>query len=262
MYSQTIGILGGLGPEATQLLFKHIIERTPAKSDQEHIQTMIYNNPKIPDRTQAILYNGKSPVGELVRGARTLEISGADMIIIPCNTAHYFVNEVQKSVSIPIINMIKETAKRIKSKYPEIKRIGLLATTGTVATKIYHQELAKYNIEVITPSETIQENIVMDAIYGQKGIKAGFHRKPKQQLEIAGEKLIKKGAELIIAGCTEISIVLKQKSVNYCVVDPLVILAETAIEQVLIPNIAKVINQERPEFVQKTVCLEVIEEEE
>jgi len=255
-----IGILGGLGPEATQLLFQKIIQITPAQCDQNHIPTIIYNNPQIPDRTKAILYNGPNPLPSLISTAKILEKSGANCIIIPCNTAHYFAEDLQREISIPIINMIKETVNSIKNKYPNTKTIGLLATSGTVATKIYHKEFAKKGIETICPSEEIQEKVVMESIYGLAGIKAGFHEEPKRRLENAAEGLIRQGATLVVAGCTEISIVLKNENVQFTVVDPLTTLAKKSVEYALIENDNKHLTTEFTANNQQ--ILEVFEEEE
>lgn len=229
MKHNTIGILGGLGPEATQLLFKKIIDLTPAKKDQEHIPMLIHNNPQIPDRTGAILYGGENPLPSLINSGKILEQGGASFIIIPCNTAHYYLSGLQESLNIPVVNMIYETANFIKNNYPDVKKVGLLATSGTVASKIYHHEFSKQDIEVITPADQGQEE-VMEAIYGQEGIKAGFHQKPREKLIALGQPLIEQGADIIIAGCTEISIVLTQEHVSYVVIDPMRVLAEKAIQ--------------------------------
>jgi aspartate racemase len=260
---QNVGILGGLGPEATQLLFKKIIDKTPAKCDQEHIPIIIYNNPQIPDRTKAILYGEESPLPELIKTAKILEFMGAKSIVIPCNTAHYFIDRLQMNIKIPIIDMIKETVLFIKQNYPETTKIGLISTTGTIASRIYHNEFNKIGVKVITPDSKVQENKVMDSIYGKKGIKAGFHKIPQQKIEKVGQELINNGAEIIIAGCTEISIVLKQKRIPYVVINPLSILAEKAIEFALIPEVTQnqteiIVSKEK----WNEAVLEICEEEE
>ena len=109
----TIGILGGMGPEATNLLCQEIVNLTPAQKDQEHIPFIVINNPQIPDRTQALLYNGESPIPSMLKSAKTIESAGADFIILPCNTAHNFIPNIQSKINIPFINMIEETAKLV-----------------------------------------------------------------------------------------------------------------------------------------------------
>ncbi|SET27178.1 aspartate racemase [Natronincola peptidivorans] len=228
MREKTIGILGGMGPEATSDVFRRIIRFTKVKTDSEHIRVIIDSNPKIPDRTRAILGNGISPIDEMVATARKIQTAGADFLIIPCMTAHYFVEELEKSIDIPIINALKETNKYIDSQYPSMKKIGLLATTGTITTGLFQKALK--NKIVIIPEKKEQENLVMDTIYGINGIKAG-----NTSVEVVEkfikvvEKLQEEGVEGIIAGCTEVGLVLSSKDIDIPLIDPLTVLAKTAV---------------------------------
>ncbi len=228
MPEKIIGILGGMGPEATIDLFYKIIKSTPAEKDQDHLRIIIDNNPKIPDRTAAILGKGKDPLPALQEAARNLEKAGADFIIIPCNTAHYFLPLIQESVKIPILNMIEEAAKETQQRIPQIKKVGLLASIGIYKTEIYHEHFKKFNIEVTSPEEKDKEE-VMKAIYA---VKAGNLSKgiKKSILKIAQE-LINKGAEVIIAGCTEIPLILKEGDVSVPIIDPTQILAKAAVQK-------------------------------
>lgn len=225
----TIGILGGMGPEATSYLYDKIIKSTPAKKDQDHVPIVIFNNPQIPDRTEAILHNGETPVNEIVKTAHKLEEAGADFIVMPCNTSHYFIKEISSSVRIPIVDMIFETFKFIREKYPDVKKIGLLATNGTVQSRIYHKIFEKSEIEVLDLAEFEQEVFVMDSIYGDKGIKAGRKKDASSRLLTAVNSLKNNGAELIIMGCTEIPLVLKQKLTDAVLIDPMKIIAEKSV---------------------------------
>jgi len=228
MPEKIIGILGGMGPEATIDLFYKIIKFTPAEKDQDHLKIIIDNNPKIPDRTAAILGKGEDPLPALQETAKNLEKAGADFIIIPCNTAHYFLPLIQESVKIPILNMIEETAKETQKKIPSIKKVGLLASIGTYKTEIYHQHFRKYNIEVISPEEKDKEK-VMKVIYA---VKAGnLSEEVKKNIISIAQKLIDKGAEAIIAGCTEIPLILKEGDVPVPIIDPTQALAEAAIQK-------------------------------
>ena len=229
MPEKIIGILGGMGPEATIDLFYKIIKSTPAGKDQEHLRIIIDNNPKIPDRTAAILGKGEDPLPALQETARNLEKAGADFIIIPCNTAHYFLPLIQESVKIPILNMIEEAAKETQQRIPQIKKVGLLASIGIYKTEIYHQHFKKFNIEVTSPEEKDKEE-VMKAIYA---VKAGNLSEwiKKSILKIA-QKLIDKGAEVIIAGCTEIPLILKEGDVAVPLIDPTQVLAKAAVQKV------------------------------
>ncbi|HER24162.1 MAG TPA: amino acid racemase [Candidatus Atribacteria bacterium] len=228
MPEKIIGILGGMGPEATIDLFYKIIKFTPAEKDQDHLRIIIDNNPKIPDRTAAILRNGKDPLPALQETARNLEKAGADFIIIPCNTAHYFLSSIQESVNIPVLNMIKETAQETKKRIPQIKKIGLLASMGIYKSKIYQQHFNKYNIEIISPQEKDKEEI-MKAIYA---VKAGdLSNEIREDILKITHKLVDKGAEAIIAGCTEIPLILKEGDTSLPLIDPTQVLAEIAVQK-------------------------------
>ena len=228
MPEKIIGILGGMGPEATIDLFYKIIKFTPAEKDQEHLRIIIDNNPKIPDRTAAILGKGEDPLPALQETAQNLEKAGADFIVIPCNTAHYFLSSIQESVNIPVLNMIEETAKETKKRIPQIKKVGLLASIGVYKSEIYHQHFKKFNIEVISPEEKDKEEI-MKVIYT---IKAGdLSKRVKKNILKITQKLINKGAEAIIAGCTEIPLILKEGDVSVPLIDPTQILARIAVQK-------------------------------
>lgn len=228
MSEKVIGILGGMGPEATIDLFYKIIKLTPAEKDQDHLRIIIDNNPKIPDRIAAILGKGEDPLPVLQETARNLEKAGADFIIIPCNTAHYFLSSIQESIKIPILNMIEETAKETQKRIPQIQKVGLLASIGVYEIKIYHQRFKKYSIEIISPVEKDKEE-VMKAIYA---VKAGDLSEgiKKSILKIA-QKLIDKKAEAIITGCTEIPLILKEGDVSVPIIDPTRILAKAAVQK-------------------------------
>ncbi len=224
-----IGILGGMGPEATSELFRLIIKNTKAQNDQDHIPVLIVNNPKIPDRSLFILGKGPSPVNMMVEGALKLEQMGADFILIPCNTAHFFIKQIEEKIHVPIIDMIKETARYVLHKFPEIKRYGLLSTAGVYKTAIYEKVFEDIALEIINPDALYQQQN-MTAIYGNNGIKAGNKIVPRKILLQSVANLEESGAGAIISGCTEISLVLKQSYINIPLINPLKILAVKSIQ--------------------------------
>ncbi len=228
---QTIGILGGVGPEATAELFRRIIRATPAASDQQHLPVIIFNVPSIPDRTAAILGRGPSPAPALRQTARRLEDAGADFIVIPCNTAHAYLPAIRRAVRVPVLDMPAAAAAYVAEYYPGVSRVGLLATTGTLQTRLYHRAFQRFRRRVLAPPAAAQARLVMSAIYGPRGVKAGGRRLPAGQLREAGALLKRAGAELLIAGCTEISIVLRRSCAGLPLVDPLTILAENAVQR-------------------------------
>lgn len=235
--SAAIGILGGMGPQATLCLYSLIISKTPAKKDQDHIHVIINSNPATPDRTRHIVYGEESPLPLLKESALLLEKAGADIILIPCNTAHYFVPELSQSIDIPILNMLDLTCNHIAKlaaalpQFDNISKVpvGILATTGTIRTKLYQQYLDKQNLEPILPTEQEQELLVMEAIYGERGVKAGYHKGPAQLLKQASKLLVERGARFIIAGCTEVPLVLTNKMVTVPLINSMEVLAQEAV---------------------------------
>lgn len=231
MNEKILGIIGGMGPEASAQLYMKIIKKTSVKKDQDHFRIIIDSNPKIPDRTKAILGLGESPVPEIVQTAKNLENMGVELACIPCMTSHYFYDEIVKQVKLPIMNALEELNAYLEKNYPSVKKVGVLATTGTKNTKIFDQYLKGYTM--IYPDETIQEENVMKAIYGEgTGIKSGvLTGEPVRLLLEAGESLILKGAEVIILGCTEIGLVLNENNLSFPGIDPLNVMTEAMIEK-------------------------------
>jgi len=226
MERKILGILGGMGTIATAHFFKVLADRVRAEKDQDYPRIIIDNNPNIPDRTSAIIGKGESPVDEIVVSLKNLESAGAQVIAMPCISAHYYYDEIAGSTAVPLINMIEETYKVYSEKISG-KIVGLLATTGTVVSgnflRFFPEEI------MVLPDEYSQENLVMEAIYGEKGIKIGEVDYPKNLLIQAATELIDKGAEAIIAGCTEVSVILKNEDLPVYYLDPIIILAEASI---------------------------------
>ncbi|SKC83275.1 cysteate racemase [Maledivibacter halophilus] len=221
---KTIGILGGMGPLATADLFKKIIMMTDANSDNEHIPIIVENNTRIPDRTDYIINDGEDPTKYMIKSAIRLEMMGADVIIMPCNTAHYFYDEIIKYIKIPFINMIVETAKETKNLYPKGK-IGLLATEGTCRAGIYDKVFKEYNLELIKPNPEKQK-YVMKLIYD---IKKGKDNIDLKNFKSVLKELKNQGAEAFILGCTELPVAFEMFSIEEICIDPTKVLACSAI---------------------------------
>ena len=231
MKEKVLGIIGGMGPEASAQLYMKMIKATKVKRDQDHFRIIIDSNPKIPDRTRAILGLGESPVPMIIETAKNLEKMGVDIACIPCITSHYFYEEIQAGTTMPIMNVLEELNTYIEKNYPGVRNIGVLATTGTRNTKIFNKYLKDFNI--IYPDDQIQEDAVMKAIYGEgTGIKSGVTTgEPVELLEHAGEHVIAKGAELVILGCTEIGLVLSRHSLTKPSIDPMDVVAEAMVRK-------------------------------
>lgn len=231
MPEKVIGVLGGMGPEATYDFYGKLIRLTPATRDQDHLRVIIDSNPKVPDRTQAILHGGPSPVPLLVEGARRLHLAGADFIVIPCVSAHYFLDELSGKSPLPIISILDATIEEIKGKWPWAKRVGLLGTKGTLQGGHFQRSLASRGLETLVPGERDQE-LLMKAIYC---VKASQEDQPRKEMGevlkgILG-RLAERGAELAIAGCTELPMIVPTGYQGMPIVDPLLALARAAIRK-------------------------------
>lgn len=219
-----IGVVGGMGPMATVRLLDRIVSRTEAACDADHIRVFIDNNPMIPDRTEAILHGGPSPVEAIRESIHILENCGADFVIIPCNTSHYFFGAIEKDCNIEIVNMIAETGRVLNER--GVKKVGVLATTGAVKGKVFEKFLSPFGIEVVYPDEMGQK-AVMNLIYN--GVKAGKADYDTSDFLRVVKCLKDAGAEEIIAGCTEISVAREQYGLDFEITDTLDVLAEVSI---------------------------------
>ncbi len=226
MTHKTIGVLGGMGPWATLDFFEKILRLTPAKTDQEHLRVIIDNNPKIPDRSPAIVGTGEDPTPALVAGARTLQQAGADLIVIPCNTAHYFYERVQNAVSIPVLHIMEEVAATAREEVPSARVLGILATAAAVSSGLYTRACARRGIEVVNPDPAGQQ-VVNRAIYAVKGGQMG--PEITAGLRKIADGLVRQGAQALVLGCTELPFVLKAQDVRVPLLDSNQILARAAV---------------------------------
>lgn len=226
-----IGIVGGVGPAATIDFMSKIVSGTTANSDQDHIKMIVEHNPQIPDRTENIIGQGADPTLSLYSTCKKLEKGGANIIAIPCNTAHAFLNQIQPKLTIPVINILTATVNFIKDKLPSTKLIGLMATSGTLRSGLYQGALNSADLDYIIPDEERQE-LVMNSIYGDKGVKAGYSTGIcKEQILSVIKHLAGQGADIIILGCTELPIIVNSADTEFDIffVDPTEILANTCI---------------------------------
>lgn len=221
-----LGIIGGMGPLATQLLYKEITEHTEAECDQEHIDMLIISHASMPDRTAAIRSGKTDEVFNLLlNDAKFLEENGAAAIAIPCNTSHYFFEKLQKKINIPIINMVSAAVEDAKRKNPNIKKIGILATDGTISTGIYKKECEKSGLEYFAPND-IHQKLVMKIIYEQ--IKKGIRGSDEDFAKINAH-LLENGCDAAILACTELSCFAKENGVSEFYTDALDALRDRAI---------------------------------
>jgi len=225
---KTIGVLGGMGPEAGARFLEEITRACAAGRDQDHPPVILYSLPQVPDRTEAILHGGPDPVRAMRRGLAVLGRAGADFAVIACVSAHYFLPRLALRSPLPVLDLIETTLAEVRALDPRPGTIGLLATTGTVRSGLVSGRFEAAGIRVVVPPPRGQAR-VMAAIYGKKGIKAGFTTGPPWEtlLEAAGE-LVRAGAQAVLAGCTEVPLVLRPGDLAVPLLDPMAIGARAA----------------------------------
>jgi aspartate racemase len=213
-----------MGPLATGDLFMEIVTNTLAATDSEHLRILVDNNTAIPDRTDAILHNGPSPLNEMQKSAQRLMNMGANVLCMPCNTAHYFYKDLASRCGVPFVNMIEETGNELMRQ--GIKKAALLATEGTVLSGIYADVMRNKGVELLYPDARAQR-VVTDVIY--KGIKANNMAYNPVMFNAVIETLFAHGAQTLILGCTELPIAARRFGVTKPCVNPTHVLARAVI---------------------------------
>lgn len=219
-----LGVIGGLGPMATAYYLELVVRMTDAKRDQEHPEIIVMNVPSIPDRTAYIL--GKSeetPLRPMVELGKQMKNIGATVIATPCITAHYFHEALQDGIGLPVIHAIRATAQLLRDG--GVKKVGLMATDGTVQSGIFQRQVEELGMELVLPSPDAQKG-VMALIYDQ--IKAGV--KPDMDLFASiRDDLRRSGAEAVVLGCTELSLLKKEQELGSGILDALEVLAKESV---------------------------------
>lgn len=227
MIEGAIGVLGGVGPLATVYFMQRIIALTEASTDQEHVNLIVLQHSTIPDRTAFIVgRSDEDPLPVMIDDARSLQDVGVVAIAMPCNTAHRFHTELAACVDIPFLSIIDETIGLTRSRVPGLRRLGVLATDGTLSARTYHLACEAAGLECVVPDADVQEQ-VMDVIYA--GVKAGVPV-PRERFDALADHLRTKGAEAVVLGCTELSILGHDLGLAVDVVDSLDALALKVIE--------------------------------
>lgn len=230
MREKIVGIIGGMGPEATIDLMTRVIRATPALDDMDHIRIVVDNNSKVPSRIKALIEKtGESPLSCLQEMARKLADWGVDVLAIPCNTAHYYHPGIQETVGIPVLDMIGLSVAAIITGHPGLKTVGILASSAVIDLQIYEKRFAEKGVALVTPAGGLQKGI-MDAI---RKIKTGrFGKKVHGALQAAATDLVDKGAEALLVACTELSIIASEIDVPIPVYDSAQVLAEAIVKTV------------------------------
>lgn len=226
MSEQRLGVLGGMGPQATQVFYQFVLDRTDAARDQDHLPAVILSDTGIPDRTAAILSGDTEGLyRRLLADAKLLEGCGCTVLAIPCNTSHYFADRLQGEIGVPIIHMLRETAAALAAQGK--KRPGILATDGTIRTGLYQKECASVGMEAVAPDPETQK-LVMSIIYdeikqGEKGSRDKF-----AHIDRAVRGM---GCDCAILACTELSVFSTYHPLPPFYVDAMMVMAERAVER-------------------------------
>lgn len=222
-----LGIIGGLGPAASAFFYQRITDHTEASCDQEHIDLILLSHATLPDRTACIESGDDQEIIRLLReDVKTLEALGAANIAIPCNTSHFFLKKVQEVSSVPIINMIYESVQTAIHTYPNVKRIGIMATDGTIDTGLYHKECEAVDVIPISPSPERQKD-VMSLIYDD--IKSGKEA-DVSKFERVMQEFRDRECDVVILACTELSVYAETHELPDICLDAMDVLVRKSIE--------------------------------
>ena len=221
-----LGVIGGFGPMATAYFLQLLTQMSDAQTDQEHMEILLYSKPSIPDRTKYIIEeSAENPVPVMVEAGRKLKEMGADMLAIPCITAHFFHKELEDEIGLPIIHAVEETLSCLMEK--KANQVGILATDGTIRSGLFQNAFMKRDISPVLPEERTQRK-VMEIIYNQ--IKAGKSVDMECFRQIS-EELSGKGAQVILLACTELSLIKRDYDLSAGYLDVMEVLARKAVQR-------------------------------
>lgn len=217
------GVLGGMGPIATVVFLDRVIANTEVCREQDHVDLVVSQRSSTPDRTAAILGSGSSPLPQLTADAQMLEAAGAKFLVIPCNTASYFAPSIAESVSIPVVSIVNATLDEVCRRGGN--RVGLLATDGTFAANVYADAAQQRGLEIVAPLPEVQRR-VMSVIYDD--VKVG-RRVEQHVFDELIAHLVDCGADTVVCGCTEISVLYRDLDCPHYVVDSIESLARATV---------------------------------
>jgi len=220
---KTIGVIGGMGPAATAAFMQRVIDLTKAEDDAQHVPLLVDMNPQIPSRIKAIMEGGANPGPTLARMAKDLEARGAQALAMPCNTAHYYAGHIEDAANIPLLNMLSLSGEAIRAQARSGK-VGMLASPLTDDVGIFRDAFAAYDLEVVFPKDAGNVLSIIRAIKA-KGISGEMGR----QLSALGRELESDGADCLLIGCSEFSLLAGQVATDLPRFDTVDILAREVI---------------------------------
>lgn len=220
---RTFGVIGGMGPLATAVFLYRLRTRHPAQRDQDHPRVLVDCDPALPDRTRALCAGGLSPRQALAGKARGLEQAGAEMLLMPCNTAHAFLGDIRAAVTVPIVDMIAVTAERAAGAGRRATTVGVLATEGTIATDLYGRALRERGAAAVYAEDQQEVSALI------RDVKGGRRAHADERLARQIARLAQDGAQAVILGCTELSLPRRDAAGPVAVVDCLDALTDAAL---------------------------------
>ncbi|MDE8652532.1 aspartate/glutamate racemase family protein [Novosphingobium album (ex Liu et al. 2023)] len=227
MTRRTAGVLGGMGPAATiDFMAKVLVHsqgsRGPGGREQDDVRLIVDSNPAVPDRNAAVAGTGPSPAPFLADMARGLERAGVDFLVMPCNAAHAFADAVRAATPVPFVSLIDEAVAALRTRFPGVERVGVLAVNGCADARLYENALAPAGIEAVTPQGALRRRF-MDTVWAIK--RGDKSRGSIEDMRLVANALIEQGASVIIAGCTEVPLLLADGDLDVPMLDSTDVLA-------------------------------------
>lgn len=236
-----LGVIGGMGSVAGADFVSRLTALTPAKADQDYIEVFLHNNARIPDRSEALLRGGPSPVPELRRSVALCDRFGADYIVLACVTAHAFIPELQPITQAEILDGVRLTVDHLVHRHPEVKRAGILASSGNLEVGLFQRPLQAAGITPVLFDADEQQRYFTEPIYAPWGIKSGHvDGRPRERFLQGAQRLVERGAQAILGGCSEIPLILRPSDLPVPLINTMDILCLTAMERCLGPLVGKV----------------------
>lgn len=222
-----VGVLGGMGPAATIDFMAKVLRHSQASAmnEQDNVRLLVDSNPWLPDRNAAIAGTGPSPAAEIAAMARGLVGAGAELLVMPCNAAHAFADAVIAATPVPFIHLIDETVNEVAVRHPDARRIGVLAVSGAVQAKLYERAMEARGLEPVVPTDE-ERALFMEGVWR---IKAGDLAFGRDAIRATAQGLIARGAQVIVAGCTEVPLVLGVDDLSVKLIDSTDVLAIRAV---------------------------------
>ncbi len=236
MLANALGVLGGMGPLATADFLAKLAAATDASCDQEHIPLVLYGDCTTPDRTASILGWGPSPLPQLLAGIEFLNGARCAVIAIPCNSAHCWYDDMARASRAPVLHIVEASARKVRRNNPGTRRVGVLSTEGTHRMGIYRTSLERMGFEVIAPTADDFRELVSPGIADIKGNRIAA---AQDKFDLAADRLLARGAEQIILGCTEIPLGMQRRCAAqpHSVVDSTLALVEAVLAHFGAPRV-------------------------